>query len=205
MGVVYLARHQVLNRLVAVKMILAGEQASPEQLVRFRVEGEIVARMRHPNIVQIYEFGTSGRQPYFVLEYVEGGNLEQQLTGRPLPPLHAAERVETIARAGHYAHQRGVIHRDLKPANILLAPDPEGVTLTPRADARTAGEPPRWVPKITDFGLARPLEAGWKLTQTGVMAGKRSYMAPAHGWGRGSEIGARPAATAPRAPPSVGG
>src|SRR5262249_26236201 len=172
--------HQALNRLVAVKMILAGEQASPEQLVRFRVEGEIVARLRHPNIVQIYEFGTSGRQPYCVLEYDEGGNLEQQLSGRPFPALHAAELVEPIARACHYAHQQGVIHRDLKPANILLAPDPEGVTLTPRADARTAGEPPRWVPKITDFGLARTLEAGWKLTQTGVMAGPPRSLAPRH-------------------------
>ena len=178
MGVVYLARHQALNRLVAVKMILAGEQASPHQLVRFRAEGEIVARLRHPNIVQIFEFGWHGRQPYFVLEHVEGGNLEQWLAGRPMPPHHAAELIETLARASHYAHEQGVVHRDLKPANVLLAPDRVGDGRAHKPEVTAAEPSPRLVPKITDFGLAKPLGTDWRLTQSGVAAGTPSYMAP---------------------------
>jgi serine/threonine protein kinase len=121
MGVVYKARQVRLNRPVALKMILAGAHAGPEELARFRREAEAVARLQHPNIVQIHEVGDAGQLPYFSLELVEGGNLAQQLAQGPLPARDAARLVETLARAVHAAHQCGIVHRDLKPANILLA------------------------------------------------------------------------------------
>jgi serine/threonine protein kinase len=120
MGVVYKARQIKLKRLVALKMILAGSHASPQDLARFRTEAEAVARLQHPHIVQIHEVGEAAGRPFFSLEYVEGGTLADQLDGTPWPARRAAQLVETLAQAIHYAHQRGVVHRDLKPANILL-------------------------------------------------------------------------------------
>jgi serine/threonine protein kinase len=120
MGVVYRARQLALNRPVALKMILAGAHAEPEDLVRFLGEAEAAARLQHPNIVQVYEVGRWNGSPYFTAELVEGGTLAQQLAGKPQPAHRAAELVEVLARAVHYAHSRGIIHRDLKPANILL-------------------------------------------------------------------------------------
>src|SRR6516162_2635219 len=120
MAVVYEARHLRLNRHVALKMIRAGEQATPEQLVRFCAEAEVVARLRHPNIVQIYEVGTHNRQPYFALELMEGGSLAEAQAGKPWPAQAAAQLVETVAHAMAYAHRQGIVHRDLNPANILL-------------------------------------------------------------------------------------
>src|SRR5262249_6186969 len=134
MGVVYRARQRSLNRVVALKMILAGEFASPMQRARFRLEAELAARGRHPDSGQVYEVGEFAGRPYLALEYVEGGSLAQVLQGRTLPPREAAALVETLARAAHAAHCQGVIHRDLKPANVLLAA------------GGFAG------PKITDFG-----------------------------------------------------
>src|SRR5262245_59061803 len=121
MGVVYKARQTKVNRLVALKMVLTGNLASDEERLRFLIEGEVLGRLQHPHIVQIYEVGTLEGQPYFALEYVEGGNLAEQLKKHKLPALEAASLVEKIARAVHYAHSNGIIHRDLKPANILLA------------------------------------------------------------------------------------
>ena len=138
MGVVYQARQTKLNRLVALKMILHASHASTSELVRFLAEGEAVAQLQHPNIVQIHEIGQQTGLPYFSLEYVEGGTLAQRLQGGPLPPREAARLAETLARAMAYAHGRGLIHRDLKPSNVLLAAD--------------------GTPKITDFGLAKRLD-----------------------------------------------
>ncbi len=121
MGVVYRARQVGLNRIVALKMILAGEHAAPRELARFRAEAEAVAQLRHPNIVQIDEIGEAEGRPYFAMELVEGGSLVQHLQGQPQPADQAARLIETLARAVHYAHQRGIVHRDLKPANVLLA------------------------------------------------------------------------------------
>src|SRR5262249_34376564 len=121
MGVVYRARHRGLNRLAALKMVLAGEFASPTQELRFRLEAELGARVQHPNIVQVYEIGSYDGPPFLALGWVEGGSLANRLDGRPWPPANAAALIETLARAIAVAHAEGVVHRDLKPANILLA------------------------------------------------------------------------------------
>jgi serine/threonine-protein kinase len=123
MGVVYKARHQRLNRLVALKMILAGGHAGEAEQSRFRTEAEAVARLQHPGVVQIYEVGEHNGLPYLALEYCDGGSLAGRLGGTPLPPAPAAVLVEKLARAIDAAHRQQVIHRDLKPANVLLAAD----------------------------------------------------------------------------------
>lgn len=126
MGVVYKARHLKLKRVVALKMLLTGPHARKDDLDRFRTEAEAVARLQHPNIVQIYEIGeyrstpAGPPMPYFALEFVGGGSLAKFLAGTLQPPMLAAQCIETLARAIHAAHQAGIIHRDLKPANILL-------------------------------------------------------------------------------------
>jgi eukaryotic-like serine/threonine-protein kinase len=169
MGVVYQARHLQLGRVVALKMVLAGGHASAADLSRFRTEAEAVARLQHPNIVQIFEVGEYGGLPFFSLEYCDGGNLDRKLSGTPLPPKEAASLARTLARAMQAAHEKGVVHRDLKPANVLLTADGE--------------------PKITDFGLAKRLDDASGQTQTGVILGTPSYMAPEQAAGRAREVG----------------
>ncbi|HYT89453.1 MAG TPA: bifunctional serine/threonine-protein kinase/formylglycine-generating enzyme family protein [Gemmataceae bacterium] len=169
MGVVYKARHLTLKRTVALKMVLAGGHAGPRELARFRIEAEAVARLQHPNIVQIHEVGEADGHPYCALEFVEGGNLASKLDGKPLPAGEAAQLTETLARAMQLAHSRNVVHRDLKPANILLTA--EGT------------------PKITDFGLARQLDSDSGETQAGAVMGTPSYMAPEQASGRAHEAG----------------
>ncbi len=120
MGVVYLARDERLGRWVALKMLLAGALAGAKDRARFRTEAEAAAGFQHPNMVQVYEVGEQEGRPYLALEYVAGGSLAQQLRGTPQPVPLAAELIEVVARAIHYAHQHGIVHRDLKPANILL-------------------------------------------------------------------------------------
>jgi WD40 repeat protein len=164
MGVVYQARHLKLGRIVALKMILAGGHAGKDELTRFVVEGEAIARLQHPNIVQIYEVGECGGLPFFSLEFCPGGSLDAKLAGTPLPPREAAQLVETLARAMQAAHDRGVVHRDLKPANVLLA---DG-----------------GAPKITDFGLAKKLDDASGRTNTGAIMGTPSYMAPEQAEGK---------------------
>jgi serine/threonine-protein kinase len=122
MGVVYKARQLSLNRVVALKMILAGSHADPEELARFRSEAEAVARIQHPHIVQIYEIGTHEGLPFFSLEFCSGGALLRKIDATPQPPRDGAELVATLARAIHEVHRQGIVHRDLKPANILLSP-----------------------------------------------------------------------------------
>src|SRR6516162_891049 len=112
MGVVYKARQLSLGRLVALKMILAGEHAGRVQLARFRTEVEAVAHLQHPNLVQVYEVGEHDGRPYFVMELVEGGSLDLKTDAKPQPPRHAAQLLETLARAVHAVHQQGIIHRD---------------------------------------------------------------------------------------------
>jgi serine/threonine-protein kinase len=155
-GRVYKARHHGLERVVAVKMLHPGLD---DQLVtRFELEARAVAGMQHANIAQVFESGRLHGQPYYVLEYLEGGSLAQRQAGKPLPPRKAAALVELVARAIHACHEKGVLHRDLKPANILLAGD--------------------GTPKVVDFGLAKQLGSDAGLTRTGVILGTPSYMAP---------------------------
>jgi formylglycine-generating enzyme required for sulfatase activity/tRNA A-37 threonylcarbamoyl transferase component Bud32 len=168
MGVVYKARQVRANRVVALKMILAGGHAGEHELARFRTEAEAVARLQHPNIVQIHEVGEAEGRPFFSLEYCPGGSLAGKLQGTPLPPREAAQLVEVLARAMDAAHQKGVIHRDLKPANVLLAED--------------------GTPKITDFGLAKKLEDAAGQTGSGDVLGTPSYMAPEQAGGRAREV-----------------
>src|SRR5262249_54669521 len=159
-------------------MILAGSHAAGQDLARFRTETEAVARLQHPHIVQIYEPGEHNGLPYFSMEYVDGGSLAQRLDGTPLPPQQAARLMETLARTIEAAHQRGVVHRDLKPANILLASggleSPSGGQLSGDSRPPLAG----WVPKITDFGLAKILDDATGQTVSGAIVGTPSYMAP---------------------------
>src|SRR5262245_30777265 len=123
MGVVYKARHLTLNRIVAIKMLLAGGYASARELARFKREAEAVAALQHPNIVQVYDAGEHDGFPYFTMEFTEGGSLARKLNGTPQPAHTAAESLVTLARAVHAAHERGIVHRDLKPGNVLLTAD----------------------------------------------------------------------------------
>src|SRR5262249_23095666 len=147
MGVVYKARQNRLGRLVALKMVRAGPHAGPEELARFRTEAEAVARLQHPHIVQIHEVGEQDGLPFFSLEFVEGGSLAGKLQGTPLPAGPAAQVVEALARAMHYAHQHGVLHRDLKPANVLLAPSDRLEAVLLASDPSST----RYEVKLTDF------------------------------------------------------
>jgi hypothetical protein len=194
MGVVYKARHRSLQRLVALKMVLAGEFASPSQELRFRLEAELAARVQHPNIVQVYEIGSYEGLPYLALEWVEGGSLASRLDGKPWPPVEAAGLIETLARAIHVAHGEGVVHRDLKPANILLPKDERGRMKDEagRENRRFSFSPHPSsfiLPKITDFGLAQPAGGGMTLTQTGFLVGTPGYMAPEQAGGRRALVG----------------
>jgi serine/threonine protein kinase len=181
MGIVYLARHVPLNRVVALKMILHGGHAGAEERGRFVAEAEAIAAVKHPGIVQVFDFGTHDGLPYFSLEYCEGGSLAGKLAEGPLPPAEAARLVEQVARAVQAAHERGIVHRDLKPGNVLLsaacglAGQPEPGPAKPQAARQALAE---LVPKITDFGLAKRLEAGPGLTATGAVMGTPSYLAP---------------------------
>jgi eukaryotic-like serine/threonine-protein kinase len=189
MGVVYKARQAMLNRLVALKMILAGANADPLQLERFRAEAEAVARLQHPYIVQIYEISEHNGCPFFSLEYVDGGTLAQKLIGAPQPPRLAAHLIRFLALAMHSAHQKGIIHRDLKPSNILLAAPTEHISgadslhAEAQAALRLFG-----IPKITDFGLAKHLDIQSQ-TRPGAILGTPSYMAPEQAESRAHAIG----------------
>jgi WD40 repeat protein len=205
MGIVYKARQIKLNRIVALKMILAGAHARPADLARFRSEAEAVARLQHPNIVHIYEIGDQDGCPYFSLEYVDGGSLRQHLNGAPLAARPAARFLETVARTVDAAHKQGIVHRDLKPGNILL----KNETAVSREETERRGEmagdgaatessfaerPSSFIPKITDFGLAKRLTAeslpeGDCVTQVGSVLGTPSYMAPEQAAGEGDQAG----------------
>jgi hypothetical protein len=168
MGVVYKARQLGLDRVVAVKMVLAGAHAGADERKRFRTEAEAIARLAHANIIQIHEVGECEGHAFLSLEYCAGGSLDRKLAGVPLPPKEAAALVEVLARAMQAAHDVHVVHRDLKPANVLLT---------------TAGQA-----KVTDFGLAKKLDDVGH-TASGVIMGSAPYMAPEQARGLTREIG----------------
>lgn len=173
MGVVYKAQHRLLHRLVALKMFQPGRLPSSRELLRFHTEAEAIARLQHPNIVQIFEIGQLRGLPFIVLELVEKGTLATRLQELPFAPRAAALLIETLARAIHHAHEQHIVHRDLKPANVLFAKD--------------------GTPKITDFGLAKILEEGSDAprdaTRSGEPIGTPRYMAPEQAAGHPEQIG----------------
>ena len=165
MGIVYKARQVSLDRIVAVKVILSGQFASKEEVLRFRAEAEAAAHLRHPNIVAIYETGEWDGQPFFSMDYVAGRTLADLVRAAPLPAKRAAAYVKKIAEAIHYAHEQGILHRDLKPSNILIDEYDE--------------------PRITDFGLAKRVQKESFLTVTGQVMGSPNFMPPEQAGGSG--------------------
>ncbi len=169
MGIVFVVEDPDLQRRVALKVMRPDLAANPSARERFRREAESIARLRHENIVQIHEIGEQNGEPYLTLEYVGGGSLAQKLAAGPLPPGQAAALVETLARAMHHAHEHGIVHRDLKPGNVLF--DENGAA------------------KISDFGVAKQLDAATAHTQTGAILGTPSYMAPEQAEGGQDAVG----------------
>jgi Protein kinase domain len=169
MGIVFKARERRLNRLVAIKTVSEATFTAPAQLRRFLAEAEVIARLKHPNIIPIYAIGEENGRPYFSLELAEGGNLSDRLAKGPITARQAAEMIETLARAVSDAHAAGIIHRDLKPSNVLLSSD--------------------GVPKIGDFGLAKLLGDDSARTISGEVLGTPSYMAPEQAEGRSRDVG----------------
>src|SRR5262249_49193268 len=161
----------------ALKMILSGVHAGENERQRFQSEATAVAKLQHPNIVQIYEIGETAGHAFFSLEYVDGGSLAEKLDGTPLPPREAAQFVVPLASAIQAAHDTGIVHRDLKPANILLSsergPRSSESTASGKTDAQQlrTPRPELRVPKITDFGLAKDLESRDGPTQSGAILG----------------------------------
>ncbi|MFL5339274.1 MAG: protein kinase domain-containing protein, partial [Gemmataceae bacterium] len=169
MGLVFRARQVPLNLIVALKVIRTGDFASPAEKARFRTEGEAIARLKHPNVVQVHHFGEADGLPYFSMEFLNGGSLSRRLADEPMPARPAAELVRTLALAVQAAHYQKIVHRDLKPGNVLLAAD--------------------GTPKISDFGLAKLLDADSGQTATSAAIGTPTYMAPEQARADGSDVG----------------
>ncbi len=168
MGVVYKAVRKDLNRLVALKMVLAGTLSNEHEIQRFRTEAEAAARLRHANIVQVYEVGIVEGCHFYSMEFIEGQSLAQRVAGGPLANQAAARYLVAIARAVHHAHRHGILHRDLKPSNILVDAEDQ--------------------PHVADFGLAKKLDDSGQ-TKTGAVMGTPSYMPPEQAAGRVRELG----------------
>ena len=169
MGVVYKARQVSLNRTVAVKMIVSGQVASDEEIHRFHTEAEAAAKLEHPNIVPIYEVGEHEGMHFFSMAYVEGQDLAEMIRDQPLPPRQAAEYVKALAEALAYSHSQGVLHRDIKPANVLIDENNQ--------------------PRITDFGLAKRVDAQTEMTNTGQILGTPQYMPPEQAGAERGKVG----------------
>ncbi|MCI0541745.1 MAG: serine/threonine protein kinase [Verrucomicrobiales bacterium] len=172
MGVVYRARHVSLDRIVAVKMLLAGPLAGKDFIQRLRTEAVAAASLQHPNIVAIHEVGFAGGQHFFAMDFVQGPTLAQLVAKGPLPGRQAVHYVKTIAEAIHFAHERNVLRRDLKPSNVLI----ESATHQPR---------------LTDFGLAKRLEAETDLTLSGQVLGSPNFISPEQATGKRGAVGRR--------------
>lgn len=170
MGVVYKARHRVLDRIVALKLIMAGQLARPEEIQRFRIEAQAAARLEHPHIVPVYEIYEEQGRHYFAMGYVAGQSLARRIADRgPLAPREAARLIQQVAEAVDFAHRKGIVHRDLKPGNVLLDTDGQ--------------------PRVTDFGLAKQMDSEYSLTATGQILGTPAYMAPEQALGKPDLIG----------------
>jgi WD40 repeat protein len=192
MGVVYKARQTVLKRLVALKMIRTDLRSDVARQARFQTEAEAVARLRHPNIVQIYEVGQHQGQPFLSLEFMEGGSLQQALAGTPLPFRQAARLLLTLAGAIEHAHQQGILHRDLKPANVLLGAGVKGIEGGKEKAVPSSPNSEPWpllTVKVADFGLAKHLHADSGQTESGTPLGTPSYMAPELAEGKSADVG----------------
>jgi serine/threonine protein kinase len=188
MGVVFQARQVKLERMVALKMIRGYLDADAAERERFLREAQALARMQHPNIVQVFDVGEHNSQPYYASELVSGGNLARYIAGQPQPARLAARLIQTLAWAVQHAHEQGIVHRDLKPANVLLAP-----LHAPPPDSATEGDSGTLgllgTPKITDFGLAKQLGRSSGPTRSGAILGTPSYMAPEQAEGAVHAVG----------------
>jgi serine/threonine-protein kinase len=177
MGVVYKARQLILNRIVAVKMILAGSLANEAEVRRFESEAQLAAQLQHPHIVAIHEIGKQDGQPYFSMDYVQGRDLARVVAdlGSPMTDfIRVARWVKAITEAIAYAHQRGVLHRDLKPSNVLIDELDQ--------------------PRLTDFGIAKRISPEWgaesaELTVTGQVLGSPGFMSPEQVTARPGQVG----------------
>jgi len=190
MGVVFKAKQQRLDRIVALKMILSGRLADQADVLRFHREARAAASLQHPNIVAIHEIGEHDGHHYFTMDFVDGPSLSEILREETLTPRRAAKLVMTIAEAVHAAHERDTLHRDLKPANILLAADSDRASKLRFSE----GDWSSATPKITDFGLAKILgdvdeDSRAELTASGQILGTPSYMSPEQAKGQNSHIG----------------
>lgn len=168
MGIVFRATQPSLGREVAIKMILRDRLASEQDRQRFFLEAQSLAQLNHPHIVPVFEFGEHDGSPYFTMQFIQGRTLSEMLAEGPLPQRKAAKIIASVARAAHFAHQRGVLHRDIKPSNILVDESGEA--------------------KLTDFGLAKLTDVSEGLTGTGAVVGTPSYMSPEQASGRSSDL-----------------
>lgn len=168
MGVVYLAKQRELDRFVAVKMIRSGMLAGNNEVRRFYIEAQSTAKLNHPGIVGIHHFGQHDGHHYFSMEYIRGSDLQKKIAGGVLSPRDAAKYVRDVARAIHHAHQKGVLHRDLKPANVLIDEHDDV--------------------HVTDFGLAKHMDADSSVTGSGAAVGTPHYMSPEQAGGHSERV-----------------
>lgn len=187
MGIVYRARDIRLGRTIALKMILRANYSDPKDLHRFQVEATAVAKLQHPNIVQVYDVGTDSDVPYMALEFVDQGTLSKKLQNKPQESRYAASLVAGMADGIQHAHDHGILHRDLKPANILLRKKEVDSSASHASSASHHAIPE--VPVVSDFGLAKKLDSKELFTQSGLAIGTPNYMSPEQASGQTEKVG----------------